>query len=104
MGLEDRGAKVFQAHNGDEALEMARGEKPDFVTLDIQMPGMGAVEVLSHFGDQGDLNGICVCVISGRPELRRFLVDKIPNDCLGFIDKPFTAERLVAYLEETFCS
>ncbi|MGD2216686.1 MAG: heterodisulfide reductase-related iron-sulfur binding cluster, partial [Gemmatimonadales bacterium] len=37
--LEDNGATVLRAADGDEALAMARSEKPDLLTLDLAMPG-----------------------------------------------------------------
>jgi CheY-like chemotaxis protein len=37
--LEDSGAKVLEARDGDEALELMRRERPDLLTLDLEMPG-----------------------------------------------------------------
>ena len=42
--FEDNGATVFRASNGDEGLELARREKPDLLTLDMEMPGFWAVK------------------------------------------------------------
>ncbi len=36
--LEPEGYELFDAYNGDEALEMALVEKPDLVVLDVMMP------------------------------------------------------------------
>jgi len=36
--FEDHGATVLRATNGDEALAMVRNEKPDLLTLDLEMP------------------------------------------------------------------
>ncbi|MCP4725753.1 MAG: response regulator, partial [bacterium] len=47
--LEDNGATVFKAHNGDEAIEIARREKIDLMTLDIHMPGKSGREVFEEF-------------------------------------------------------
>ena len=41
-----------------------------------------------------------ICIISGRPELRRMLTDKFPSKTLGFVDKPFKREVLLAKMEE----
>ena len=38
--LEDNGATVLEASDGDAALEVARRERPDLITLDITMPGL----------------------------------------------------------------
>lgn len=44
--LERKGYSVAEAHDGDEALEAYRQEKPDVVLLDIRMPGKDGLETL----------------------------------------------------------
>jgi putative nucleotidyltransferase with HDIG domain len=46
--LEDSGYEVLQAENGLLGLETFRREKPDLVMLDLRMPEMDGLEVLSH--------------------------------------------------------
>lgn len=36
--LKDRGPLVYEAHNGDEALEMVRQYQPDLILLDVVLP------------------------------------------------------------------
>ena len=43
--LEDAGAEIIEADDGDRALVIARKERPDAITLDISMPGRDGVEV-----------------------------------------------------------
>ena len=102
--LEDNGAKVFKAHNGDEVLQLAREVDPDVVTLDIQMPGIDVMEVLRQFSENEELVDICLCIISGRPELRQFLVDKFAGRCRAFVDKPYQPEEVVEALSRLTCS
>jgi len=97
--LEDEGATVIKAHNGNEALELARTHQPDLVTLDIQMPGMDAAAVLREFSEDVNLVDICLCLISGRPELRLILMDKHDGRCVGFVDKPFSPGDLITKVE-----
>jgi CheY-like chemotaxis protein len=101
--LEDNGAKVFRAHNGNEALELARDVDPDVVTLDIQMPGTDVIEVLRQFSSDVELIDICLCIISGRPELRQFLVDKFAGRCRAFVDKPYEPDQVVEALTRLTC-
>ena len=44
--FEDNGYRVVAAENGEEALDTARREKPDLVSLDLTMPKVGGLEVL----------------------------------------------------------
>ncbi len=46
--LEDSGFSVLQAENGRTGLETFRQERPDLVMLDLRMPEMDGLEVLSH--------------------------------------------------------
>jgi len=102
--LEDNGAKVFKARNGEEVLQLARDVDPDVVTLDIHMPGTDVMEVLRQFSSDAELIDICLCIISGRPELRQFLVDKFAGRCRAFVDKPYKPSEVVEALTKLTCS
>ncbi|MGM0668666.1 MAG: response regulator [Gemmatimonadota bacterium] len=93
--LEDNGATVFRATNGDEVLEMARREKPDLLTLDLQMPGRDVGEVFELIRRDADLEALKVCIITGRPELRKLIYDRAVRPPEGYVDKPVDEKRLL---------
>ncbi len=93
--FEDHGATVFRATNGDEALEMVRKEKPDLLTLDIEMPGRNVGEVFETLRKDSELAGLKVCVITGRPELRGLIYQRAVRKPEGDLTKPVTEEALV---------
>ncbi len=97
--LEDNGATVVVAHNGTEALSLVRSELPHAMTLDINMPGMDVMELLGELKGDETLNGLKICIVSGRPELRLVLRDRHLN-ANGYLDKPFTEDDLVTTLQE----
>jgi CheY-like chemotaxis protein len=43
--LEDKGVEILIAEDGEEGVEIVRTEKPDFIILDVTMPGMNGFEV-----------------------------------------------------------
>ncbi len=93
--LEDNGAMVLQAFNGEECLNLARLEKPDLITLDISMPGKSGQEVFNELRSMKETRSIPVCIITGQPELRKLIYDRsvpVPN---GYLDKPITEESLL---------
>lgn len=45
MTLRARGYALFQAADGEEALQVATRELPDLIIMDIQLPKMGGMEV-----------------------------------------------------------
>ena len=44
--LRSKGYEVLVARNGHEAVAMARGEAPDLILMDIQMPEMDGVAAM----------------------------------------------------------
>ena len=42
--LQARGYRVLMASDGQQAVEKARGEKPDLILLDVLMPGVDGTE------------------------------------------------------------
>jgi len=93
--FEDHGAAVFAAANGDEALELARSHKPDLLTLDLAMPGRTAGEVFEMIRKDPELDHLKVCIITGRPELRKTIYDRSVTPPEGYLDKPVTEESLM---------
>ncbi len=93
--FEDNGATVHTAANGDAALEVARQVKPDLLTLDLEMPGLGAGEVFEVLRTDPELEDIKVCIITGHPELRRLIYDRSVRRPEGYMDKPVDEHRLM---------
>jgi Fe-S oxidoreductase len=93
--FEDHGATVFKAFDGDQALELARDHRPDLLTLDLSMPGRSAGEVFEMIRRDSSLAGLKICVITGRPELRKTIYDRSVKPPEGYLDKPVTEERLM---------
>jgi CheY-like chemotaxis protein len=88
--LEDSGAEVIVAHNGTDALAMARAEIPHAMTLDINMPGMDVMDLLSELKHDESLADLKICIVSGRPELRLILRDRHLN-ANAYLDKRGTS-------------
>jgi PAS domain S-box-containing protein len=62
--LRDLGCRVFTAASGQEGLDLARGESPDLITLDLMMPDMSGWEVLHALKNDTATRGIPVVVVS----------------------------------------
>ena len=50
--LDQAGYQVFSSANAEDALMLARLEKPNLILLDIGLPGMDGLTALRHFGEQ----------------------------------------------------
>jgi len=95
MVLEDNGAEILRATNGDEVLEMARREKPDVLTLDLHMPGRDVGEVFELIRKDPDLEDLKICIVTGKPELRRLIYERSVRPPEGYVDKPVDEKRLL---------
>jgi CheY-like chemotaxis protein len=101
--LENQGATTMEAHDGNEALEVARREKPDLVTLDLGMPGKNGIEVFQEMREDAELRDIPICIVTGRPEMRKLIYER--SDCPppeGYVDKPFDEKTLLLSLRKIF--
>src|SRR5690606_12632921 len=63
--LRRRDATILEASDGEEALKVARREKPDLVVLDVMMPGMSGWEVCRAIREDASLNGTGVIMLTG---------------------------------------
>ena len=93
--LEDNGATVVQATGGDQALDLARKEKPDLIAMDITMPGRAGGQIFEALRKAPGLSAIPVCIITGKPELRRLIYDRPVRPPEGYMDKPIKEEDLL---------
>jgi Fe-S oxidoreductase/CheY-like chemotaxis protein len=93
--LEDQGATVFQAADGEQALALTIREKPDLVTLDLSMPGKNGGYVFEEIRNNPEITSTKVCIITGKPELRRLIYERPVAPPEGYLDKPVDEESLL---------
>ena len=94
--LADSGATIVEAADGDAALEMARTESPDLITLDISMPGKDGVEVFRELRTAPENTGMQICVVTGHPEFREVIYAAHAEKPDGYMNKPVAPEDLVS--------
>ncbi len=95
MVFQDAGATVFVAGDGDEALAIARQEKPDLITLDLSMPGKDGVDAFAELRSDPVLAEIPVCVVTGHPEFRKVIYSRTVPPPEGFMNKPVDEKNLL---------
>ena len=93
--LEDQGATVIQAADGEQALALTIQEKPDLVTLDLSMPGKNGGYVFEEIRNNPEIASTKVCIITGKPELRRLIYERPVAPPDGYLDKPVNEETLL---------
>jgi len=93
--LEDQGATVIQAADSEQALALTIQEKPDLVTLDLSMPGKNGGYVFEEIRNNPEIASTKVCIITGKPELRRLIYERPVAPPDGYLDKPVNEETLL---------
>ena len=66
---------VGEAADGERALELFSDLEPDFVILDLHMPGMGGIEVLKAIRQRSSRARVCVLTNYDYPQYRRRCID-----------------------------
>jgi len=90
--LKQEGYRVLTAHNGKEALEVARRDEPDLIVLDLMMPEMDGYEFMRV---QRAEHNTPIIMLTARVDDE----DKIVGLELGaddYVTKPFRPRELVA--------
>src|SRR5687768_11013080 len=90
--LEPEGYQVYTAADGPSGLKAARAYKPDVLLLDVMLPGMDGIELLSRLRRESDMY---VILLTARTEE----TDKIVGLSVGaddYVTKPFSPRELVA--------
>ena len=91
--LEQANYEVITASNGQDALFLARDEKPNLVVLDISMPKMDGLEFTRKV--RSELPGIAIIMLTARvEEMDRILGLELGAD--DYVTKPFSPRELVS--------
>jgi two-component system, chemotaxis family, chemotaxis protein CheY len=94
--LESAGYEVVEADDGMAALEIYFLEKPRLVLLDLVMKGMYGLDVLIKLREM-DPQVRAVVASADIQSSTRQMADEA--GALGFINKPFVAEQVIAAVE-----
>lgn len=90
--LERESYKVLTAHDGTEALKLAREAHPDLMVLDLMLPGLSGFEVFQTLRAESDMP---VIMLTARTSEQ----DRLAGLDLGaddYVTKPFSPRELAA--------
>lgn len=90
--LKPEGYEVHTAMDGPSGLKVARVFKPDLIILDLMLPGMDGIELLSRLRRESE---VYVIMLTARTEE----TDKIVGLSVGaddYVTKPFSPRELTA--------
>lgn len=93
--LKPEGYEVYTASDGQSGLHAARAYKPDLVVLDIMLPGLDGIEMLTRLRRESD---VYVILLTAKTDE----TDKIVGLSVGaddYVTKPFSPRELVARIK-----
>lgn len=90
--LHQEGYGVITASNGQEALHLARQEKPDLILLDIMMPEMDGFEFIQAHRREADTP---IILLTARVEEEDHVIG-LELGADDYVTKPFRPRELVA--------
>jgi two-component system, cell cycle response regulator DivK len=96
--LQAKGYSTLEAGTAEDGLEIARGQAPDLILMDIQLPGMDGIEALKVLRNDPATAALPVVAITAsvmkadREQIMRAGFD-------GFIEKPLTVRSFLDVVE-----
>jgi two-component system cell cycle response regulator DivK len=97
--LQTAGHSVLSATDAETGIALARGEQPDLVLMDIQLPGMDGLRATALLKDDETTRGIPVIALTA-------LAMKGDEDriraagCDGYIAKPLAYKQFLATISD----
>jgi len=90
----DKDYVVLEAANGEEAVEIAKGQKPDLILMDLIMPKMDGYAACSQIKADEATKGIPVVILTAvGHELNKKFATEMGAE--GYITKPFNIQELL---------
>lgn len=86
-----------EADDGEKSLEIARRLRPDVIILDMMMPRLSGLEVLSEIRSDAELAATAVIVLTAQPSTKDEAL-RCGADIV--MVKPFEPEEITAAVEE----
>ncbi len=101
LGLMDRllrkaGYSVITAADGQEALEVAKRERPDLVISDVSMPRLSGIEFCKRMREDAEMKLTPILLASAHRRDTESVVQGLKSGADDYLEVPFDASRLIA--------
>ncbi len=93
--LASAGFRMIEAHDGQQALTVARSERPDLILMDIQLPIVDGYEATRNIKRDPELRHIPVIAVTSYA-LSGDEKKALEAGCNAYVAKPFSTRYLLA--------
>lgn len=97
--IENWGHEAISAENGDQALQIARQEKPDVILMDVVMPGMSGFQATRKLSKDQVTCRIPIIFVS-RKDGEADRIWGMRQGATAYITKPVDPESLLAAISD----
>lgn len=98
-GLEAQ--QVYEAGDGQEALNLAQQHIPDLILTDLNLAGMDGLQLLRKLRETEAIREVPVVIITSQAG-EAHVLEALELGARGFIRKPFTADQVRDYIAPLF--
>lgn len=96
--LKNRGYKMIEAVDGEDAIRKAEEEKPALILMDISLPKIDGYEVTRRLKIMEDLKDIPVIALTAHA-MKGDMEKALFSGCEGYITKPINVRELPEQIE-----
>ena len=93
MALSAESYFLLEATNGEEALEMAKKERPDLIIMDVQLPKMSGLEVTRKLREIPEFNRTPIIAVTAYA-MKGDEEKALDAGCNAYLSKPISARDL----------
>jgi two-component system cell cycle response regulator DivK len=91
--LEMSGYRVLEAVNGEEAVELARRERPHLILMDLSLPQLDGLAATRRIRQHEALRRVPIIAVSAH-DTSDFHADALAAGCNDYVTKPIDFEQL----------
>jgi two-component system, cell cycle response regulator DivK len=97
--LQHVGYQVFEANDAETGISMAKEDPPDFILMDIQLPGMNGIEALKLIKSNPALTSIPIAAVTA--SVMTHDEARMKNEGFDyFIPKPVEVRKLLDLVKQ----
>lgn len=91
--LELSGYRVLEAVNGEEAVDLARRERPGLILMDLSLPQLDGLAATRQIRQHAELRNVPIVAVSAH-DTADFHADALAAGCNDYVTKPIDFDQL----------
>jgi CheY-like chemotaxis protein len=93
LALEERGYRVLEAANGEEALEVAARERPAIILMDLSLPILDGLQATERIRADATLRDTLIVAVTAHSDAQH-RARALAAGCNAFLTKPIDFDWL----------